>query len=147
MPTGAAAVKAGRISSSCPFSGALQCLYLFGSHVKFWMCILPLRDSIFQKETIRQKAVKFEQIFKSLENCDNYFPFFNGWGLWSGLGVLSVEGGVAPVFVFYANSGHDPMNLRVLGTEPLKKKITYWFLLYRKTVCIASIQSLSHKKN
>lgn len=39
--------------------------------------------------------------------------------------MLSVEGGVAPVFGFYANSGHDPMNLGVLATEPLKKKITY----------------------
>lgn len=52
-------------------------------------------------------------------------PFSMAEVCWSGLGVLSVEGGVAPVFVFYANSGHDPMNLRVLGTEPLKKKITY----------------------
>lgn len=41
---------------------------------------------------------------------------------WSGLGVLSVEGGVAPVFVFYANSGHDPHELEGFGHRTSKEK-------------------------
>lgn len=123
MPTGAAVVKSVRISIMHILLGEfLQCPCQFGT-VWSSACTFFHRDIyifFFRNKPIDSLKIGTD-FFRSLGNWLGFVE----WG-------RRVDVGKRGCFSigFWANSGHDPMNLGDFGTEYHKENLTYWFDFY-----------------